>query len=365
MKKMITLFILAAFSGYACAGSQVVMTKEQQRTLGITVSSLTSKTQLASQLLPASVVIPVGQEQVVSVPQPGLVDVLHVAAGQEVKKGQPVAHVSSPDLVGLQRDYLQALTQKKLAANTLQRDSELYQDGIIAQRRFLAAQSSHDELAAVLEQRRQALRLAGMGDASIGKLERSGQMSSGLTLTAPMDGQVLEQMASLGQRVDIATPLYRIAKLKPLWLEIHAPLEVLAFAKTGMQVTVPRYQASGRLIAIVRNVNKNDQTVHMRAEVESGMEKLSPGQFVEVQLVEMGYGQGGNRYSVPRPAVTRSGPDNYVFVQTLQGFEARKIEVVSEQADEIVISGKFVGNEKVATSGLAAIKGAWSGLGGE
>ena len=49
-------------------------------------------------------------------------------------------------------------------------------------------------------------------------------MNSGITITAPIDGQVLTQMVTIGQRVDVAMPLYRIAKLNTLWLEIYAPL---------------------------------------------------------------------------------------------------------------------------------------------
>lgn len=348
------------------AGDKIVMTKAQQQTLGITVSPLVKKTVFTSQRLPASVAIPVGQERIVSASQPGLVDALYVAAGQNVKKGQPLAHISSPALVALQRDYLQALVQKKLAADTLRRDSELYKDGIIAHRRLQTSQSSYEEIAASLEQNRQALRLAGMGEASIGKLEKSGQLSSGLTLVASIEGQVLEQMVSVGERVDVATPLYRIAQMSPLWLEIHAPLEILSFAKPGMQVSVPRHQASGKLIAIIRNVNRNDQTVHMRALIEQGAEKLSPGQFVEVQFAESGALQNdGKRFSVPRSAVARSGSSAYVFIQTQQGFEAKAVEVVSEQADDIVVVSDFTGHEKVAVTGLVAIKGAWLGLGAE
>jgi len=75
-----------------------------------------------------------------------------------------------------------------------------------------------------LAQRKQALRLAGMSDGAINSLNPASGMSSGITLTAPMDGQVLEQMVTTGQRVDMAMPLYRNRPIEPLWLEIHARL---------------------------------------------------------------------------------------------------------------------------------------------
>lgn len=62
-----------------------------------------------------------------------------------------------------------------------------------------------------------------MSNRAISKINSASGMDSGITLTAPIDGQVLEQMVTTGQQVEMAMPLYKIAKLNPLWLEIHAP----------------------------------------------------------------------------------------------------------------------------------------------
>jgi len=359
-------FLLSAVAFVSLVGSaqaaDVVMSLDQQRSLGVMVTPIGKNTVLSSRRFPAEIVVPVGQERVVSAPQSGLLDQLHIAAGQNVKKGQVIAHLTSPDLLGLQRDYLQALTQKKLAAKSLARDEELLKDGIIPQRRYLETESVHEEASAVLAQRKQSLRLAGMSDAAINKLNPSSGMSSGITLTAPMDGLVLEQMVTAGQRVDMAMPLYRIAKLNPLWLEIHAPLEGLPFVKEGMPVNVPKLQASGKLIAVIRSVNKADQTMHLRAEITKGTEKLSPGQFVEAEISLGGQAQ---YFSVPKSALARQGAEAMVFVQTATGFSPLKVKVISEQGDEAIVDAPFNGAEKIAVTGISAIKGAWLGLGGE
>ncbi len=354
-------FMFVGFMGQAQA-ADVVMTATQQQSLGVSVTSVGKNTVLSSRRFPAEIVVPVGQERVVSAPQSGLLDQLYVAAGQSVKKGQVIAHLTSPDLLNLQRDYLQAQTQKKLAAKSLSRDAELLKDGIIPQRRYLETESAHEETSAALAQRKQALRLAGMSDGAISKLSPSSGMSSGISITAPMDGQVLEQMATSGQRVDMAMPLYRIAKLSPLWLEIHAPLEGLPFVKEGMPVQVPKLQASGKLIAVIRSVNKADQTLHLRAEITKGAEKLSPGQFVEAEISLGGQSQS---FSVPKSALARQGVEALVFVQTKTGFSPVKVTVISEQGDEAIVDAKFTGSEKIAVTGISAIKGAWLGLGGE
>jgi len=356
---LVTAFAL--LSGNAQA-ADVVMSLAQQKSLGVVVAPISKNTLLSSRRFPAEIVIPVGQERIVSAPQSGLIDQLHVAAGQTVKQGQVIAHLISPDLLGLQRDYLQALTQEKLAAKALVRDSELLQHGVVAQRRYFEAESAHDEASANLAQRKQALKLAGVSDGAIAKLTPSTGMASGLSLVAPISGQVLEQMVTTGQRVDMATPLYRIAKLSPLWLEIHAPLEGLPFVKEGMQVQVPKLHASGHLIAVIRSVNKADQTLHLRAEVTNGAEKLSPGQFVEAEIKLGGQAQ---YFSVPKSALARQGANALIFIQTKTGFKPMKVTVISEQGDETVIDAPFAGTERIAVTGISAIKGTWLGLGGE
>lgn len=361
MRNYVSLMLLALPLAVN-AGDVIAFSPQQMQTLGISVSALAPASPVMSNQLPGEVVVPVGQERIISAPQSGLLDSVQVAAGQKVKRGQALAHITSPDLVAMQRDYLQAQTQARLSKNMLDRDRELYKDGIIAERRLLTTQSNHEELAVTLAQRRQALKLSGLGDDSIRRMESGGNMSGGMTLTAPIDGVVLEQMATAGQRVDASMPIYRIGRLKPLWLEIHAPLDILNFAKEGMRLTVPKYQAEGKIITIMRSINKNDQTVHLRAEVVIGAEKLSPGQYVEVELIAEAV---TDQFSVPKSAVVRSGQKNYLFVQTANGFNAQPVSMVSEQADHAIVTGKLTGKEKVAVTGTAAIKAAWSGIGAE
>jgi RND family efflux transporter MFP subunit len=344
----------------------IAITPAQQQTLGIKVAELGKDGNLASQRLAGEVVIPVAQERVVTAPQAGLVTELYVSAGQSVKKGQSLAQISSTEMVGLQSEYLQALTQYQLAADMLARDKELYQEGIIAQRRFLTTQSHHAETSAILAQRKQALQLAGMSSAGISQLQKSGNMSSSLTLTAPMDGQVLEQMAKVGQRVEMAMPLYRVAKLSPLWVEIRAPLALFETLRPGLQVKLPQVGVEGKLVNIIRSVNRNDQTLQLRAEVVAGADRLIPGQYVEVEIVPEGVAaNAGQSFVLPKSAVVRSGAEYYIFVQDSQGFVATVVELLGEKSGMVSIRAGLKGDEKVAVAGTAAIKGKWLGVGDE
>ncbi len=382
MKKIIACYLLmtcllaiTVTSPAAQATDDIHFTPAQLKTLGIMVAPLEPASVVLSSRFPARVVIPPAQERVVSASQSGLVEALLVAVGDKVNKGQALATLRSTELVTEQGSYLQALTQVRLAQSELARDEQLFKDGIIAERRYLTTKSRHEELASALNEHRQTLRLAGMDEAALRRLEQTRALSGTLTITAPITGIVLEQKVVAGQRVDRLEPLYRMARLDTLWLELRVPQERVNGLSVGQGVEVPAAStlkgsaqpplrgtsASGRLIMIGRDVDPENQTVLLRTEITRGTDSLRPGQFIEAQLTAPTAGQ---RYSVPVTAVARSAKQSMIFVQTAQGFRAQPVQIVSEQHGRSVIAGALRGDERVVVRGVAAVKGAWMGLGG-
>ena len=365
---VLLLSLVCASFNIANADEVLRITPKQIKTLGIATEPIQANSNANSQHLPGEIVVPVDQARIISAPQSGLIDQMLVATGQRVKQGQALAHLSSPDLVALQRDHLQALSQQRLSQNSLNRDAELYKDGIIAERRYLTSESSHAEINALLAERRQALKLSGMSPQAIKNLETSGSYTNGITLTAPIDGMVLEQLVTAGQRVDSAMPIYRIAKLSTLWLEIHAPTQALSNIQLGMKVSVLNSEASGKVIAIVPNVNKLDQTALVRVAINNGTAALAPGQLVEAEIAQP-MSNKSISYSVSKNAIVqindgKNANQTLVFVQTKDGFEARAIKVINNTGAQTFISGDFAGTERIVTSGTAALKAKMQGIGG-
>jgi membrane fusion protein, heavy metal efflux system len=365
---MLLLGLVCASLNIANAGEDVRITPAQIKTLGIETSPIQANANANSQRLPGEIVVPVDQARIISAPQSGLIDQMLVATGQRVKQGQALAHLSSPDLVALQRDHLQALSQQRLSQNSLNRDAELYKDGIIAERRYLTSESNHAEVNALLAERRQALKLSGMSPQAIKSLETSGSYTNGITLTAPIDGMVLEQLVTAGQRVDSAMPIYRIAKLSPLWLEIHAPTQALSNIQLGMKVNILNSEASGKVIAIVPNINKLDQTALVRVAINNGTASLAPGQLVEAEIAQSTNNKSTS-FSVAKSAIVqindgKNANQTLVFVQTKEGFEPRAVKVLNNTGAQTLITGDFAGTERIVTSGTAALKAKMQGIGG-
>lgn len=255
---------------------------QQVEALGIRVEPVGSAQTASVARYPAQVVVPVARQRLVAAPLPALVESLQVAVGDPVRAGQTLAVLRSAQATELQRDVAQANSQAELARRSLERDEQLFAEGLIAQSRLEAARALARQAQAQQLERRRALEQAGVGGGS-------GQ----IVLRAPISGVVLEQHAVVGQRVEQAAPLYRIATLDPLWVEMQVPATDAAVLALGRGVRVEASPTAGgagaagaaggaraiegRVIALGQSVDAATQTVLVRAEVRAPGESFGPG----------------------------------------------------------------------------------------
>ncbi len=355
-RKAILIAAALLASGPLLATEMIPMSQEQRQAMGVRTAPVAVATESWSVAYPAQVQVPTAQLRVVSTPLSGLLESLLVAEGDAVKKGQKLASILSPELLSLQRGYLQALSQLDLARSDWERDRQLLEEGIIAERRYQTTHAHYVQVRTEVEQSRQALQLAGMDRSALERLARERQLSGTLTVRSPLDGVVLERMATLGQRLNALDPLYRIGRLKPLWLEIHVPLEQLSQIGVGSTVRVRAPLVEGRVITIGRMVHGGDQGVLVRAEVTDGAERLHPGQFVEVELAS---GRAERNYRIPLGALVRQGGKTWVFVARDEGFLVVPVIIRAEESDAVVVSADLKPGDQVVMAGTAALKAAW------
>ena len=116
------------------AEDEVKVSPAQAQTLGVRVAHPVSSRTDQTLPYPAQIVIPTPQLWVVSAPVAGMVTSLSVARGDRVNSGQPLVTLESPSFVSLQRDYLHAFAQDVLAAQQLQRNTELFEGKAVPQR---------------------------------------------------------------------------------------------------------------------------------------------------------------------------------------------------------------------------------------
>ncbi len=358
MKRCLILLLLAL--PVWAADKLIPISAAQRAALRITTVPITAHAGAMTVGLPATVVLAPAQERVVSAPVAGLVTEVRVAAGDAVRAGQVLASVRSPELVAAQRDLAQAAVQLALAGETAAREEALFREGIIPQARLQASRANLALARSQVQERRASLRLMGLDPTEIQAAERGEGLTDMVAIRSPLAGVVLEQAAVAGARVEPATPLFRVARLDPLWLEIQAPVEVAALVKAGQGVSIPGTAATGEVLSVSKGVGAA-QTVLVRARVANPDGRLRLNQNVSVRLEGLA---GLKQWRVPARALVRAQGQTWVFVERPGGFEPEAVRVLSQSAQSAAVDGPFSGGERVAVEGVAALKAAWQGMGG-
>lgn len=328
----------------------------QIQALGIQTAPLQSQTDSVMASFPAQVVVPPGAEQVVSSPVAGLVAELLVQQNQVVPSGAPLVRIASPELGQLQLQLLQATARATLARQAAQRERQLFDEGIIPQRRVQEAQAGLKEAEAALHHAKAALRLSGMPAATIAHVAASGTPQDSITLAATQTGIVTKIAVGLGQRVDAATALLQVAQTDSLWLDIELPVADSANWPAGTKVKVRGGDVTARILSTSSMVSSSSQTVVLRAAVEGKAGRMRPGEFVTVELP---VAATPGSWDVPLSAVAHDGDQAYLFVRTSDGFEGRPVEVVVSAGQRVRVQGVVDAGEQIAISGVVALKGAW------
>jgi membrane fusion protein, heavy metal efflux system len=360
MKPIIVLSLLISLAQLAQAGELIKMTPAQQKNMLIQTIKPQAVTSATGQVYPGEVLVPASQIRVVTSAYPGLVDQLLVNTGQVVKAGQVLGFVSSPDLVKVQREYLQGRAQNRLASQMLERDAAMFKEGIIAQKRLQGSENTQIESATQLFERRQLLKLGGMTESAIVNLERNGRYQNRIALVAPISGVLLEQMVLQGARVEVTTAVLKVAQMSPLWVEVRVPLADIKKnnLQKGAAISLKDIAATGIVIAMLPNMRAQDQSAIVRAQIIQGTTHLFPSQMVDVVLAPS---QSADKslFSIPTSALVNHESRVIVFVAQADGFIPRDVTVVSSQAQASIVSGELANSDMVVVSGTAAIKARW------
>ncbi|MBU0499453.1 MAG: efflux RND transporter periplasmic adaptor subunit [Gammaproteobacteria bacterium] len=351
---MLFTLLAALHAGQALAERRVAIDESQRAAFGIKTAPVKLDDLALSKPYPAKVAVPNAQLQVVGVPLEGVVEAMLVAEGEMVEAGQVLARVRSQGLLQLQATYLESYTRRQLSGETLARDSRLFADGIIANRRLLESQAAHREMLTAEARDRQALGLAGISQEMIKELRHSRHLNTLLEVRSPLSGVVLEQVATAGQRLVVSDPLYKVGDLSTLWVEIHVPLGELGGVGPGSPVELPQ-GLPAKVIAVGGMVHGTDQGVLVRAEVRNQAASLRPGQFVEARL-----GQTTDKPSLrlPANALVRVDGVESLFVERPDGYEVVEVKVLAREASDAVVSAPLTADDRVVVEGTVSVKAA-------
>lgn len=329
------------------------MDERQMRAAGIELARVEPEAGTAQTVLPGTVVVPPQQLLVVAAPAAGLVEAVLVGPNEAVRAGQPIARLRSTDLLETQRTYLQALAAEQLAEERLKRDEQLARERIIAERRLLTTRAEYEYARTTLAEREQMLTLLGMAEEDARTLREKRQIAASLTVSAPRDGVVLELRVSPGERVAASAPLFSVAQLDPLWINLQVPLQQARAIEPGTRVSVPGTTAMGEVIRLGRSVDQATQSVTATVEVGAGTDSLRPGQVVSASVALQP--NGTPQWRLPAGSVVRHAGQSWVFVRTRDGFIARPVTVIAEVPSATSIRAGLAPEDRVASRGILAL----------
>jgi RND family efflux transporter MFP subunit len=348
--------------GVAQASDELAISQLQAERVGIETSPLEQQPAAAGLSFPGKVTVPPDRIRLMNAPLGGRIERLLVRTDTAIKAGDVLAELQSPALARSQAEFLVAYNKERLLRTNLDREEQLAPYGAVPKKQVIITQNEYDQARATAAEHRQALSHVGMTEPQIEKLIASQTLAPKLTLISPIDGVVLESSTMPGQTVEALAPVFRLAQLAPLWVEIQVPaLRAEDFA-VGARVTLQGHDCTGRVVSVGNSVEQTSQTVIVRAEFQEPDPDLRPGQIVEALIASQISGK--TEWRVRTGAMVRRGADAFVFVQTSGGFVATPVKIREELPQFAVVSGSFRGDERIAVRGIAALKGAWQGLGG-
>jgi RND family efflux transporter MFP subunit len=226
----------------------------------------------------------------------GWVDQLFVSVtGQEIKKGNPLLTIYSPELVSAEQEFLTALaTAKKLADS---RDPD-------------AASGGKTLLAAA----RRRLQLWDISDEQIERLANTGQVEKNLTLYSPTDGWVTEKNVLAGQKIMPGDSLLVVADLTKVWGDADIYESDLPYVKVGMpiEVTLPYWPDKvfkGKVSFLYPYLDPATHTLKARLEIDNPELLLKPQMYANARLAY----QLAEELAVPDTAVLQTGEHTYAF----------------------------------------------------
>lgn len=229
---------------------------------------------------------------------------VYVDIGVHVSAGDTLVVLDSPELGAAQARWIQARVARDVASRNFERTERLFRDGIVSQRRRFEVEAELREREAELTAALQALSALGAEPDTTG---------SGLfVIRAPLNGEIVEKHATVGEVVGPETSLFVVGELNRVWLLLDLYETDLRRIRVGLRARVvadayPDLTFDARVALISSVVDTVSRTVKVRLEIPNPRHMLKPGMFARAGVV-----LDAQRNAVGLP---------HAAVQTLEGRE--------------------------------------------
>jgi membrane fusion protein, heavy metal efflux system len=315
---------------------------------------------------------------IVLTPFSGRVTRLIAKIGDQVKRGDPLLEIDSPEQVPPQNDFITAETARNKARSQLdlariaeKRVRDLYdgkaapfKDLEQAEAKLAAAENDMRSADTAFEAARIRLRILGRTDAEILKLEQHGALSRTTQVTAPINGTIVSRKVGPGQyvRADSGEALFTIADLSTMWLKAQVFEQDIAFVRIGQEIEVrvsaaPNRIFKARISAISSASDLTTRRVVVRSEIGNPDGALKSEMFANFKIA---IEEASTTPAVPTEAVIREGDVATVWVETEPMLFKRRVVDIGIQQDGLVqIRSGLNFGELVVARGAIFVDNEW------
>ena len=279
----------------------------------------------------------------------GVVESAPVNLGQQVKKGQVLAVISSSDVSEQRSELMNARQRLTLAQTTYSREKNLWEEKISAQQDYLQAQQALRE--AEINVRNAQQKLDAIGAASSrGGLNR-------YEVRAPFDGMVVEKHLSLGEAVKEDANIFTVSDLSTVWAEVIVAAKDLGSVRVGapalVKATAFESAIKGKISYVGSLLGEQTRTAKAHVVLPNPDNTWRPGLFVNVEVTA---DEAKAPVAVAADAIQSVEGKNVVFVRIPGGFSVQEVTIGRTDGDYVEIVDGLKTGAQYAAAGSFVVK---------
>jgi membrane fusion protein, heavy metal efflux system len=297
-------------------------------------------------------------------PYQGRIIALFASLGDDVRKGQTLFTIDSPDLLQAESTLIAAAGVLELTTRNLTRLTELHKSLAVSQRDVDQATSDHQTAEGNLRAARDSVRLFGKTEADIDRIIANRAADPTLVVPTPITGRVTARNAAPGLFVQPgnAPAPFTVADTDLMWMLAQVPEADSPAFRVGqpLQVTLNAFPGSvfeGKITTIGPSVDPNTRRVFVRSEIKDPQHSLRSGMFANFVIR---VGPPTRSPGIPSDGVVREGDGTMTIWVTAdrRRFTRRVVKIGGlHEGYRQILEGAQVG-ELVATEGALFLSNA-------
>ena len=345
----------AASSG----GSNVVVTAAQRQKLQVVTMASTNFHRTIDTT--ASVNFDNDQATTVLASISGPVAKLAVSLGAQVKAGDALATVDSPDYALAISGYRKAVVTAQNLRRIADLDQQLFDHDTLARRDLEQAQTDAINAEADRDAALQQLRSIGVTDAAITDIQ-AGKTTTNISgvIRSPIDGTVVEKLITPGELLQAGTtPCFTVADLSRVWVMADIYEQQLASVQIGDAVEILTSAAPESLPGKVDNisaiVDPNTRSIGVRVVADNPGGVLKKQMYARVLIHSSRETTG---LLAPVSAILRDDENlPFVYLARADGsFERRRVTLGSRVGEAYEIPTGLAAGEQIVGDGALFVQ---------